>query len=120
MGVVLAYEDITADSVYEALRKVLEPEAMEHAKQVSFSYRNRPQSPLESAVWWCEHVAATGGLPLAQSYSSELPWYSYHQFDVYIVTITFLVLYHSCWIWLFKRVCCRGVSGFSDEKLKTN
>ncbi|XP_058056928.1 UDP-glycosyltransferase UGT5-like [Anopheles bellator] len=121
MGVVLAYEDITAESVYDALRKMLEPVAMENAKRVAFSYRNRPMSPLQTAVWWCEHVAATSGLALAQSASRELPWYAYHQFDVYIVTFTFLVLYHACWIWLFKRVCCRGVSGFSDEgKTKTS
>uniref|UniRef100_A0A2M3Z1Z1 UDP-glucuronosyltransferase n=1 Tax=Anopheles braziliensis TaxID=58242 RepID=A0A2M3Z1Z1_9DIPT len=120
MGVVLAYEDITSETVYQALQKMLEPEAMESAKRVSFTYRQRPLKPLQAAVWWCEHVAATSGLALAQSYSPELPWYAYHQFDVYIVTFTFLVLYHACWIWLFKRVCCRGVSGFSDEKLKTN
>lgn len=121
MGVVLPYEQITKDSVMEALQKALEPATMESAKRVSYSYRNRPQSAVETAVWWCEHVVATGGLPLAKSHSTEMPWYSYQMVDLQIVIYSFLTVYVSCWVWLFKRVCCRGVSGFPDEKkVKTN
>ncbi|XP_055635695.1 UDP-glycosyltransferase UGT5-like [Toxorhynchites rutilus septentrionalis] len=120
MGVVLPYEQITRESVYEALKKALEPVKMENAKRVSFSYRNRPQTAVDTAVWWSEHVVATGGLPLAKTYATEMPWYSYHVLDLQVVIYTFLTVYISCWVWLFKRVCCRGVSGFSDEKVKTN
>ncbi|XP_058820278.1 UDP-glycosyltransferase UGT5-like [Topomyia yanbarensis] len=120
MGVVLPYEQITRDSVYEALKKALDPVTMENAKRVSFSYRNRPQSAVETAVWWCEHVVATGGLPLAKSHSTELPWWSYYSVDVQIAIWTFLFVYHAIEVWIFRRVCCRGVSAFSDGKVKTN
>lgn len=122
MGVVLPYEKISRDTVVESLRKALEPVAMENAKRVSFSYRNRPQSAVESAVWWSEHVVATSGLPLAKSYSTELPWYSYYLIDVQIAVYTFLFVYHWIEYKLVKRLCCRGVTGFSDldAKVKTN
>lgn len=120
MGVVLPYEQITRDTVYESLRKALEPATMEKAKQVSYSYRNRPMNPVQTAVWWCEHVVATGGLPLAKSYSTELPWYVYHLLDVNFALHAFNFVYHLCWFWLVKRVCCRGVSAFSEPKVKTN
>ncbi|XP_062548930.1 UDP-glycosyltransferase UGT5-like [Armigeres subalbatus] len=120
MGVVLPYEQITRDTVYESLKKALEPTTMENAKQVSYSYRNRPMTPIQTAVWWCEHVIATGGLPLAKSHSTELPWYVYHLLDVNIALHAFNIVYHLCWFWLVKRVCCRGVSAFSEPKVKTN
>ncbi|XP_055597964.1 UDP-glucosyltransferase 2-like [Uranotaenia lowii] len=119
MGVVLPYEKITHDTVYDALQKALDPKMMENAKKVSYSYRNRPQSPVDTAVWWCEHVVATGGLPLAKSYSTELPWYSYNLIDVQVVFWTGLTIYLSLYVLVIKRICFRGVSSFGS-KVKKN
>lgn len=103
MGETLNYGAITKDSVKSAIEKVLDPIVHENAKKVSFSYRNRERKPLDTAVWWIEHTAATRGAPLTKSYATFLPWYIYHSLDVYL---TFLAGFSICvyaWIATIRR-----------------
>ncbi|XP_053692404.1 UDP-glycosyltransferase UGT5-like [Sabethes cyaneus] len=120
MAFVMPYSKFTQETVSESLRKALDPATMENAKRVSFSYRNRPQSAVETAVWWCEHVVATGGLPLGKSYAIELPWYSYYLIDVQIAVYTFLFVYFWITYRLLKRFCSRTLPGLRDSKVKIN
>lgn len=106
MGTFMHYEDITYESVKSAIAIALSPEAQENAKKVAFSYKNRPQSPIDTANWWVEHVAATGGAPLTKSSSSFLPGYIYYSFDIYAVLIA--VLIPSILAWLFVVSKCLG------------
>lgn len=49
MGVVLPYKDMNKETIFLALRKALDQKTKESAKKVSYSYKNRPMSPKESA-----------------------------------------------------------------------
>ncbi|KAJ6648180.1 UDP-glycosyltransferase UGT5 [Pseudolycoriella hygida] len=59
MGIILEFQDITKTSVINAIQFALDKSTKKNAKKVSFSFKNRPQHPIETAVWWVEHVAST-------------------------------------------------------------
>lgn len=92
MAKIVQYEDITVDTLNAAIKGALEPETMRKAKQVSYEYRNRPKGAIESAVWWTEHVAATKGFPLGDTYAKNLPMYVYYSLDVYATFAVVLIL----------------------------
>lgn len=55
---------------------------------------DQPQSPLERAVWWTEHVLRTGGAHLTTP-AANMTWAEYYQLDVILVLlglISFIIL----------------------------
>ena len=91
MGVVLPYEKITKESVFSSLRKALDIRSAENAKRVSFSYKNRPLTPSEAAVWYSEYVISTNGAILTKSNSVIMNWFAYHSLDVYLAIFSVLL-----------------------------
>uniref|UniRef100_A0A1B0CQD2 Putative udp-glucoronosyl and udp-glucosyl transferase n=1 Tax=Lutzomyia longipalpis TaxID=7200 RepID=A0A1B0CQD2_LUTLO len=79
-----------------------------NAKRVSYAYRNRPKNPLDTAVWWAEHVIKTGGAPLTRSHSIHLPWYIYHSLDVIATLLVGLLTFLGAWIWFLRRIFSSG------------
>jgi len=77
---------------------------MDNAKKVSYEFRNRPKPPLETAIWWLEHVIATGGAPLTKSYSTVLPWYIYYSLDVYATFVCIFTISILSWIWILRKL----------------
>jgi glucuronosyltransferase len=67
-------------------------------------FRDRPQTPLETAIFWIEHVIRHGGAPHLRSAAVDLSWYQYLLLDVLAVLI--LVFVTSCLIVyiLFKKL----------------
>lgn len=104
MGKIVHYEDISKETFENAIKFALEPSTQENAKKVSYSYRSRPKPALETAVWWVEHVAATGGAPLTRSHSTFMTWYEYHLVDVYAVLAIGLIILIASWVWMIKRI----------------
>jgi glucuronosyltransferase len=62
-------------------------------KKLSAIYRDRPQTPLEQAVFWTEYVLRHGGTPL-RSVSAELPLYQYLLLDV--IAVLFIGTFLAC------------------------
>lgn len=118
MGVILPYEKITKELVFSSLRKALDARSSENAKKVSFSYKNRPLSPVDSAVWWSEYVISTNGAVLTKSNSVFMSWFAYHSLDVYFALISILCITIMSWIFLIKKVC--GSNGKSVKKPANN
>lgn len=108
MGHIVHYEDINTDTIKTAIAKMLEPAAQENAKKVSFSYKNRPQKPIDTAVWWVEHVAATGGAPLTKSSSTYLPGYIYYSLDVWATFLPIILVCLVGWVWAIRKCLGRG------------
>lgn len=78
---------------------------------MSYSYRNRAQTPLETGIWWVEHVAATGGAPLLKSNSVNLPSYIYYSFDVFLIIFAVIFLIIISWIWMLRKLFRRKNGG---------
>lgn len=119
MGKVVPYERITAETMTDAIRFALEPQTQENARKVSHSYRNRIQTPQEAAVWWVEHVAATGGAALMQSHATELSAFAYYSFDVYATLAAVLFVFLGSWVWMLKK-CCRTSRSTETSKQKSH
>lgn len=83
----------------------------QNAKAVSYSYKNRLQTPLETAIWWSEYVAATGGAHLTRSHAIDLPWYAYYCLDIWLFVLFVISITIMTWIWLSKRMCRRNKKG---------
>lgn len=64
----------------------------ENAQRLSKAYRDRPASPLETAVWWTEYVARGNGAPYRRSYGADIAWYQYYHIDVALVLIIVIAL----------------------------
>lgn len=117
MGIVVHYEQITKETMQKAIRFALSPAAQMNAKAVSHSFNNRIVQPLDAAVWWVKHVAATKGAPLLQSNSVYMSGFAYHLLDVYAVLALGISMIIASWIWVFYRFCCYSRSN-QGEKLK--
>lgn len=100
MGFVVSYEDITEETMTTAINNALSSKAQENAEKVSYSFRNRPQSPIDTAIWWVEHVAATKGAPFLKSHSINMSAFTYYSFDVYatIGVILLVIAYSSIYL----------------------
>jgi glucuronosyltransferase len=60
----------------------------ENARILSRAYRDRPVSPLETAIWWTEHVARDQAGSRERAKGEDLFWWQHHLIDVAFVLIT--------------------------------
>ncbi|XP_066284965.1 UDP-glucuronosyltransferase 2B33-like [Branchiostoma lanceolatum] len=121
MAVSLDIHSVTSEEVYQAITSVIsDPRYKEKADQVSTHLRDQPQSPMERAVWWIEHVIKHGGLPHLRSRAIELPFYQYYLLDVIALLVAVIsAILLSCW------KCCSFAYGMckkgnTNTKKKTN
>lgn len=54
------------------------------AEITSERFRDNLVSPMETAVFWIEYIAATKGAPHLQSIAAHFSTYTYYNFDVWI------------------------------------
>ncbi|XP_055839618.1 UDP-glycosyltransferase UGT5-like [Episyrphus balteatus] len=92
MGTVLHFKDITETTVYNAITTVLDKKYIDNAKKIAHSFRIRPKSAMETAIWWVEHVIETQGAPLTKSISSRMSRFTYYCLDVYTFLAVLLVV----------------------------
>ncbi|XP_049767656.1 UDP-glycosyltransferase UGT5-like [Schistocerca cancellata] len=82
-GIVLDLQNLTAQSVEWAIYEVLNnPVYREKAKLRSRLFWDRPESPVETAVYWTEYVLRHRGAPHLRSAALDLSWYQYLLLDV--------------------------------------
>lgn len=89
-------------------------------KRATIAFRERPQDPLELAVWWTEHVIATNGAPLVRSAGNNINWFVYNSIDIYICCLVIVLLCIGA-VWkLFKllRWLCVRRNVVKQNKLK--
>lgn len=86
---------------------------------VAVAFRDRMHSPAETAVWWVEHVAKTGGAPFAKSSAINLSALEYHSLDVLLVLISTIILFNVVFVFIIKKVCCSKRRNVA-KKQKTN
>ena len=109
-GLSMDLYDFTADQLLDNIHKILGDKSYkERIAKASEIFRSRPQSPVEKATFWIEHVCRFGSGHL-RSAGSDLPLYSYLMLDV---VAFILVVLHVLVFLLFKltrfvlRNCCR-------------
>ncbi|XP_059617581.1 UDP-glycosyltransferase UGT5-like [Phlebotomus argentipes] len=58
MGILLPLDDFSEDTIYARLTEILKPQYQRQAEQVRLQFRDRLMNPLDTAIWWIEHIAA--------------------------------------------------------------
>jgi glucuronosyltransferase len=66
---------------------------IENARHVARIFRDRPQSALDTAIFWTEYVIRHGGASHLRSAAMELAWYQYLLLDVITVTLGTILIF---------------------------
>ncbi|XP_046658308.1 UDP-glycosyltransferase UGT5-like [Homalodisca vitripennis] len=104
-AVKLAYNEITKETVLKALRAVLyDSRYRESAKLLSERFRDRPMSPLDTAVYWTEYVLRHKGGRHLRSAAVDMPWYQLWLLDVALVLLAGLACVLFLLFWLARQV----------------
>ncbi|KAI8491722.1 UDP-glucuronosyltransferase 2A1 [Branchiostoma belcheri] len=108
----------TKDSIVGVKNVQRQGHYRETAARLSCLHHDQPQSPMERAVWWIEHVIQHGGLPHLRARAVELPWYQYYLLDVaaFLLSACSAVLGT---VWCGCSFVCRKLCCKTDSKLKS-
>ena len=90
-----------------------------NAQKLSRLFRDRPQTPLETAVFWTEYVIRHGGAPHMRSAELDLTWYQYLLLDVIAVIVLSTAIVLGTMYAVFKRFISTS-TGRMLKKLKLN
>ncbi|XP_067011529.2 UDP-glycosyltransferase UGT5 [Anabrus simplex] len=83
VGLRLDYNDITKESLLKTIRSVIDdPSYAKNMRELSSKFRDRPETPLETAVFWCEYVMRHKGAPHLRSAAKDLYLFQYLLLDV--------------------------------------
>ncbi|KAK9870917.1 hypothetical protein WA026_009879 [Henosepilachna vigintioctopunctata] len=96
-GIVLYLKDVTLERFYQSLQTILHPEFKAKAKALSERFRDRPNSPMDTAVYWVEYVARHKGAPHIKTAAVDMPSYQYLLLDVYAFLLASSVI--AVYIW---------------------
>ncbi|XP_033181603.1 UDP-glucuronosyltransferase 2B15-like [Mastacembelus armatus] len=113
---VVEARSLTKEDFLEALKDILEtPSYRKNIQQMSQLHRDKPISPMETAIFWIEYVIRNKGAAHLQSAGFSLPWYSYFCLDVAVLIMA--LIGGSVWalILVCRTLCCRK----SRRKLKS-
>ncbi|XP_043267265.1 UDP-glycosyltransferase UGT5-like [Venturia canescens] len=85
---VLRWNDLTERDLRQAVDRVFNDSGYSlRARALAKAYNDRPESPLETAVWWTEYIARGNGIPYLRSAAQDLTWYQYYLLDVVFITM---------------------------------
>ncbi|XP_054881211.1 UDP-glucuronosyltransferase 2C1-like [Poeciliopsis prolifica] len=105
---VVEVRSLTKDNFLEALKDILENASYrENIQRLSQLHRDRPMSPVDTAIFWIEYVIRNKGASHLRSTGFNLPWYSYFCLDVtvFLLAITGGIICGS--VLACKALCCR-------------
>lgn len=106
---VIDFTELNEENLRHALDEVFNnTKFSENARRLSKAFRDRPATPLETAVWWTEYIGRGNGLPYVKSEASTMSWYVRNLVDVMaafavIGLVTLYVIYR-----VFKRLLFGG------------
>ncbi|KAJ8954686.1 hypothetical protein NQ318_011378 [Aromia moschata] len=119
----LAYHDpkFSEENLLHMLKELLyNPTYRDNVKQRSELFHDRPQKPMDAAVYWVEYVVRNKGASHLRVAGVGMPWYKYHLVDVIAflagVTISTVLLLCFGIRWLL----CRRSPSAKKNKLKQN
>uniref|UniRef100_A0A6P4FGY1 2-hydroxyacylsphingosine 1-beta-galactosyltransferase-like n=1 Tax=Drosophila rhopaloa TaxID=1041015 RepID=A0A6P4FGY1_DRORH len=89
MAEVLDTNALDADALASAITKMVEsPSYAKKAKEMSKSFKDRPMSPLETAIWWTEYALRNRDVTHMRLNAEEIPLIRYYRLDSVITFAT--------------------------------
>lgn len=87
-AVQLELSELNENTLDEALNEILNnPKYRENAKKRSQLLHDQPMSPMDTAVFWVEHVIRHKGASHLRNFGTYLTWYQYLMLDVVLFLI---------------------------------
>ncbi|XP_017767482.1 PREDICTED: UDP-glucuronosyltransferase 2B20 isoform X1 [Eufriesea mexicana] len=123
VAVMLDYAQLSEETVRHALDEVFNnTRYYENAKRLSKAFRDRPASPLDTAVWWTEYVGRGNGVPYLKSDAANMSWCQRNLIDVAVVFLLLLLLVLYVTYRVFRRVLAMKTAGQKKRETskKTN
>lgn len=119
-AVLVPYDSVTKETLSSALDTVLhDPSYRQKAQELSRLFRDRPHTPLETAIFWTEYVIRHGGAPHLRSAAVDLTWYQYLLLDVIAVLVLFLACV-VCGLYVIYKKLITTYNANKVKKLKYN
>ncbi|XP_044739922.1 UDP-glycosyltransferase UGT5-like [Chrysoperla carnea] len=85
---VIRYHEISTSKLLSTIQTVINNSSFkENVKLVSQLFQDRPQSAMDTAIYWIEYVIRYKGAKHLQPQSVELAWYQFYLIDVALVVI---------------------------------
>ncbi|KAI5705825.1 hypothetical protein M8J75_002109 [Diaphorina citri] len=118
-GIVLEYEDLNEEIIFNALKLVLEdPQYEENMQYYSLLSKDTPMSPIEKSIWWIEYVLRHKGVAHLHSAAADLSYVQYYLLDVIAFIITILLVLVAAIYLLTKKVLDLVKSKLANPKEK--
>ncbi|XP_034934683.1 UDP-glucuronosyltransferase 2B14-like [Chelonus insularis] len=93
VAIVLEWNNFNAKSLRSAIDRVFNDSSYQkNAKLLQKAWNDRPETPLQTAVWWTEYVARGNGNKYLKSSAASLSWYQITLIDVVIVLVMVLAM----------------------------
>uniref|UniRef100_A0A1A9ZNZ7 UDP-glycosyltransferases domain-containing protein n=1 Tax=Glossina pallidipes TaxID=7398 RepID=A0A1A9ZNZ7_GLOPL len=95
IGYVLDWFKISFDwyGLYEAFENLRRSGYEHRAKELSEMFRHRENKPIDTAVWWVEHLLKYKNTSeTLRSYAVELNWFVFNSLDAIMVIIVLIVI----------------------------
>lgn len=111
------FRDITSGSLFNAVNEMLTDNKYSNkAKEISAIFKDNPVDPMDTFVWWVEHVIKFRGAKYLKSHAIDMSFFTYLLLDVwlanlFVVAITVFVLY-SC----IKKCLCKEKNAAVKKK----
>ncbi|XP_071495673.1 UDP-glucuronosyltransferase 2C1-like [Diadema antillarum] len=119
LGLTLNLGDLDEEKFRQTVHEILETRSYkENAMRASAIFRDRMASPLDTAVFWIEHVLKFGGDHLRLR-AAEMGFIQLHSLDV----IAFLIVVVVAWLYLsyvLLAACYRRLCKMKSHKAKTD
>ena len=122
-GLKLDFANITEDTVYDTIKEIIYSQKYTKAARVlSQRFKDRPQTPKQTAVFWIEYVIRHKGAAHLR-FPANLNTIEYHLIDVYalmllIALVGLYIDYRICKA-ILKRIC-KKFCGKKASSKKTN
>ncbi|KAH8383548.1 hypothetical protein KR009_009267 [Drosophila setifemur] len=79
---VLDFGSLTTDSLNNSILELIgDPKYSARAKEMSRSFRDRPMSPLDTAIWWTEYALRNPDVSHMRLNKEEIPFLQYYLLD---------------------------------------
>ncbi|XP_072946303.1 UDP-glucosyltransferase 2-like [Epargyreus clarus] len=89
IGIKLDFTTFTKSQLKDAVETVISNKSYrENMTKLREQMNDQPQTPLERAVWWIEHVLRHGGAKHLRAPAANMPWAEYYELKLVLVILT--------------------------------
>ncbi|CAH0715617.1 unnamed protein product, partial [Brenthis ino] len=104
-GKILQYHEINEVTLENILQEILNNETYAiKAKEMSRTFKDRPMSALDTAMFWIEYVIRNKGAEYMKNPARNISWIAYSMIDAYIFIITLFVAVIAVFLMLVRSV----------------